>query len=332
MTDPSLDWREAFRESDALPETAGPKAKADRGRRFEKILSAMFEEADLQPRLAYRPRGEEVDGSIWFEGRTILIEAKWTTAPHPASSLYQFKGKVDGKLVGTLGLFISVNGFSPDAVDALVAGKELNVVLANGEDIRTLVNSRLSVREAVQRKLRAAGDSGTPFFPLEVASDVVTSPSRNRVVIVEGQSDVTYLRTAQRLLGATGAVKIVSAGGPSNIPPLVESLLESRDILSIVAVIDADLEGTALYEKVRAYQPRATLAGVDVQVVAIQPDIEVALGLASADVPFEGRDWLRKPSPEEINQMLQGANLPHRASNNQSLRRLLSAIGVVLPL
>jgi hypothetical protein len=328
VTDPSLNWRQAFRESDALPGTAVPKDKADRGRRFERILSAMFEEADLQPRLAYRPRGEEIDGSIWFEGRTILIEAKWTNAPHPASSLYQFKGKVDGKLVGTLGLFISVNGFSPDAVDALVAGKELNVVLANGNDIRTLVDSRLSVYEAVKRKLRAAGDSGTPFFPLEITSDVVTPPTRNRVVIVEGQSDVTYLRTAQRLLGATGAVKIVSAGGPSNIPPLVESLLESRDVISIVAVIDADLDGTALYEKMRAFGPRATLAGVDVQVVAIQPDMEIALGLATPDVAFGGRDWLRKPSPELIIQMLQEANLSHRASNNESLRQVLSAIGV----
>lgn len=35
----------------------------------------------------------------------MLLEAKWTKNPMPASSLYQFKGKIDGKLAGTLGLF-----------------------------------------------------------------------------------------------------------------------------------------------------------------------------------------------------------------------------------
>ncbi|HEX4420243.1 MAG TPA: hypothetical protein VH165_20145 [Kofleriaceae bacterium] len=42
-----------------------------------------------------------------------------------------FQGKLRGKLLGTLGLFVSVNGFAVDAPSALVFGKEIDVILAD---------------------------------------------------------------------------------------------------------------------------------------------------------------------------------------------------------
>jgi hypothetical protein len=41
-----------------------------------------------------------------------LLEAKWHRDEFelPASTIYEFKGKVDGKLVGTVGIFISMSG------------------------------------------------------------------------------------------------------------------------------------------------------------------------------------------------------------------------------
>ena len=96
MTMDLTDWRQEFRGADDLPPTATPQEKAARGRLLERILATMFDDAGLAPRLTYRPKGEEVDGSIWFHGRTILIEAKWTADSHPASSLYQLKGRSMG--------------------------------------------------------------------------------------------------------------------------------------------------------------------------------------------------------------------------------------------
>lgn len=158
-------WRAAFAEADRLPQEASGPEKRARGRLFERILSAAFDEAGLRPRLSYRPKGEEIDGSIWFEGRTILVEAKWTRDPHPASSLYQFRGKVDGKLVGTLGLFISMSGFSTDAVDALVAGKDLNIVLADGDDVRAISEGKVDFREAFKSSCERPATPGHPSLP-----------------------------------------------------------------------------------------------------------------------------------------------------------------------
>jgi hypothetical protein len=77
----------------------------------------------------------------------MLLEVKWRVDPQPASTLYQFMGKVNGKLVGTIGLFVSMSGFSPDAVDALVAGKELNLILMDGDDVRALVRGDIGIED-----------------------------------------------------------------------------------------------------------------------------------------------------------------------------------------
>lgn len=83
----------------------------------------------LDPRTSYKLAGEQVDGSFFLDGTVFLLEAKWHAKEIAASSLYEFKGKVDGKLLGTLGVFISMSGYSEDAVNALTLGKTLNLVL-----------------------------------------------------------------------------------------------------------------------------------------------------------------------------------------------------------
>jgi len=48
----------------------------------------------------------------------------------PASSIYSFKGKVDGKFHTSSGIFISISGYSEDAPEALLRFlKEKNLTI-----------------------------------------------------------------------------------------------------------------------------------------------------------------------------------------------------------
>lgn len=96
----ALEWRVTFAALDALPLAASAQEKAARGRQLERVLHAMLDEADLSPRLAYRPKGEEIDGSFVISERTMLLEAKWTADPQPASALYQFIGNGRSPIAG----------------------------------------------------------------------------------------------------------------------------------------------------------------------------------------------------------------------------------------
>nr|WP_272926205.1 restriction endonuclease [Streptomyces sp. SID8379] len=162
-----------------------------RGREFEGWLNRLLSREDMQPRTSFRPAGEEIDGSFFYEGRFYLLEAKWWKDKVPASVIYQFKGKVDGKLVGTIGVFISMSGYAADAVDALRVGKELNLILFDREDVSAATTSGFS--SVLRYKLRMAAEKGEVFVPYSaktlpatIKSLTVVFKSRRDEMIVRG--------------------------------------------------------------------------------------------------------------------------------------------------
>src|SRR5262249_31009830 len=94
-----------------------------RGYQLEKIIRELFELFDLDPRASFKITGEQIDGAFTFEATDYLFEAKWQEQPIAAGDLDVLAGKLGRKLDNTLGLFLSVNGFSEDGVRAHSSGR-----------------------------------------------------------------------------------------------------------------------------------------------------------------------------------------------------------------
>lgn len=141
------------------------KDSKKRGFEFEKLIKALLEMNGLAPKGAYEAAGEQIDGSFFWQGQTVLLEAKWTKDPLPVSSIYSFKGKLDGKFHTTIGVFISVSGFSADVDIALKFEKTLNILLFDGSDVDLLFNGEVEFIEMLLFKLREAGDTGSLYVP-----------------------------------------------------------------------------------------------------------------------------------------------------------------------
>src|SRR6266404_4147417 len=88
--------RRRFEELKQLPDGADAVLKRRGGQRFEEVIRDLLQIEGLEPRLRLRPGGEEIDGSFKHSGRFFLLEAKWTQDTQPASSLYAFRGKIEG--------------------------------------------------------------------------------------------------------------------------------------------------------------------------------------------------------------------------------------------
>jgi hypothetical protein len=76
----------------------------------------------MNPRGGFRRKGEQIDGAFVIASDHYLLEAKWQDEPVILRDLRDLDGVVASSLDNTLGLFISINGFSPDAIESYSEG------------------------------------------------------------------------------------------------------------------------------------------------------------------------------------------------------------------
>lgn len=138
-------------------------APQDRGREFERLLRDLFVTHDLDPRGGFVASGEQTDGSIHIDGTTILVEARWESKPSSPRQIREFRGKVQDKLETTLGLYISMQGFTDEAIGKAAEGRRL-IVLMDGADIAVVFHGLVDFCDLLRRKMRHAAETGEVFY------------------------------------------------------------------------------------------------------------------------------------------------------------------------
>jgi len=179
-----------FREWFANAKTPPPKASAScfrtRGSHFERALYHLLAAESLSPRTSFKPKSEQIDGAFECVQRYFLLEAKWQAKPIGLKELDAFHAKVERKLSGTLGVFISMSGYPRGASDSLLKAKSLKIVLFGADDMEACFDPAVGFKAVLSAKLRAASEYGLPyheFRPLVVAP--VEAPNSGRST--EGQ-------------------------------------------------------------------------------------------------------------------------------------------------
>ena len=117
----------------------------------------------MSTRPSYRIKGEQVDGAFHLRGFTYITEARWRTATPAFGDLADFKAKVDGKMDGTRGMFVSMAGFNADVVRHLtniVRGTRNNIIFVDGEDIARVFEGNVGLVDLLTSKIDAAEQEG----------------------------------------------------------------------------------------------------------------------------------------------------------------------------
>lgn len=273
--------------------STAPEEKKDKHRRgyvFQNLIYSMLYHEGLRPRTTYRPKGEEIDGAFYLNHRTFLLEAKWTADPIPASEIYEFKGKVDGKLAGTLGIFISMSGYSEDAPEALEKGKTPNIVLFDQSDMDAIFIYDTKFVEVLDFKLRQAGEVGKTYVPFELPKLIAKAKATE---IIIGAAQVWRPREvptyAQVDLGYGKPLVLVLCEGASDaviLEGILQRLIEAKQMYFQVAIEIKSLGGwfralTRLPETINIVQYRSgrQLSGVVLVLDTTAPDFPRALEL-----------------------------------------------------
>ena len=144
-------------------ELLGSREPQRRGYRLEKIIRELFELFDLDPRASFKIVGEQIDGAFTFDATDYLLEGKWQQEPVAAADLDVLAGKLGRKLDNTLGLFLSINGFSEDGVKAHSSGRRL-MLLVDGSDLMAILEGRIDLIQLLLRKRREASQTGNIYL------------------------------------------------------------------------------------------------------------------------------------------------------------------------
>jgi len=141
-----------------------------RGFALETLLTEVFEAFDLEPRGSFRVVGEQIDGGFTLESEHFLLEAKWTQDLTGRDDLDVFSAKVGRRGENTLGLFLSINGFEPTAVE-IHSGNRSPIMLMDGADLYAVLEQRIDLRDLLRRKRRETSMTGRVLL---TAAEILT--------------------------------------------------------------------------------------------------------------------------------------------------------------
>lgn len=134
-----------------------------RGYALQGLLHDLFVMFDLDPKASFAISGEQIDGAFSFENDDYLFEARWQDSPADPAALRDFAGKIDTKLKTTLGVFVSMSGYT-DAAVSNHSHKGATMILVDGEDLYSILDARVSLPNALLRKRRHASQTGNIYL------------------------------------------------------------------------------------------------------------------------------------------------------------------------
>ena len=120
-----------------------------RGTAFEKLINKIFEDNKILINARYRTKDtqQEIDGAILIYNKVFLVEAKWKKSKSlAASEFYSFLGKINSKIEGTLGIFISYNELKPNFINSVRNGIRQNCIVIHGkQNIEDIIDNKVDI-------------------------------------------------------------------------------------------------------------------------------------------------------------------------------------------
>jgi hypothetical protein len=119
--------------------------------------------SEIENRRPYVISGRQIDGSITIDGTTYLVELKFTASQAGAPDIDIFKSKVESKADNTMGVFISMSGYSSVAVTE-ASGRKTALLLLDASHIYLTLTGVMRLSEVILRIRRHASQTGESYL------------------------------------------------------------------------------------------------------------------------------------------------------------------------
>lgn len=135
------------------------------GYAFQDWFYDFIDFAEIENRRPYVTAGRQIDGSVTLDGTTYLVELKFTLKQAEAPDMDIFRSKIESKADNTMGLFVSMAGYSSVAINE-ASGKKTTILLLDASHIYMVLTGGMSFAEVVRRVRRHASQTGESHLPI----------------------------------------------------------------------------------------------------------------------------------------------------------------------
>lgn len=150
--------------SERLQELSMQIGTAAAGYAFQDWFFDLVDFFEMTHRRPYVSSGRQIDGSVTVEGTTYLAELKFTKEQSGAPDVDTFLAKVNDKADNTMGIMLSMSGYSSTAIDQ-ASGRKTPIILIDHGHVYLVLSGGWTLPEVVSRVRRHASQTARAFLP-----------------------------------------------------------------------------------------------------------------------------------------------------------------------
>jgi hypothetical protein len=133
------------------------------GYEFQTWFYDLLDFSEIQNRRPYVHEHRQIDGSLTLSGTTYLAELKFTTTPADPVAIGDFFKKVIGKADNTMGVFVSISGFTEVAKKEASSAKT-PLLLIDHSHLYLVLSGVMGMTEVINRVRRHASQTGEAYL------------------------------------------------------------------------------------------------------------------------------------------------------------------------
>lgn len=137
-----------------------------RGYLLQDLLNRLFDAFDIPVHKSFtRNAGaEQIDGAFQIAGWHYLTECRWRREPSNTRDLDGFTGQISRSGRQTMGLFLSINGWSENVPPMLKQNTQKAIILMQGYDLRAILSEDVDLRDYILASVRNLNLNAEPYL------------------------------------------------------------------------------------------------------------------------------------------------------------------------
>lgn len=111
--------------------------------------------------------GEQIDGAFRLDGWHYIVECRWRVKLAGVREIDGLKGQLDRSGKQTMGLFLSIEGWSDNVLRLLKQNSEKSILLMDGYDLRAVLNGQVDLHDFMMAKISHLNLRSEPFLSVK---------------------------------------------------------------------------------------------------------------------------------------------------------------------